>query len=43
MIELIIFSIIKTKPNIIFVILLISHLAKNISQQYTKIFKTIFK
>lgn len=43
MIRLIIFSIIKTRPDIIFAISLVSRFAKNQSHQYTKAVITIFK
>lgn len=43
MTRLIIFSIVKTRPNIVFVILLVSYFAKNLSYQYIKAVKTIFK
>lgn len=42
-IKLIIFSIIETRPNIVFVILLVSYFTKNLSYQYTKVVKTILK
>lgn len=42
MTRLLIFSIVKTIPDIIFFILILNKFAKNLSHQYIKIVKTIF-
>ena len=43
MTESIIFSMIETRPDIIFTTLLVSRFAKNLSYQYIKAIKTIMK